>query len=119
MYKRRARILFWHPTDPARARYAATLAEALGAGWLEARAGETDHVWPDLLIALDCHATPDIPRAAHTQCKYWPLAQDAWEDAVRARIFGVIGGFRLLARMDQSGAPGAAAASFDKTSALN
>ena len=118
MYKRRARILFWHPTDPAKARYAATLAESLGADWLEARAEETDHDWPDLLIALDCHAAPLIFRAAHTQCKCWPLvAQDLWEDAVHQRILGIIGGLRLLARMDRSGAPAGAAAPLDKTSA--
>ncbi|WP_298169728.1 hypothetical protein [Acidithiobacillus sp.] len=119
MYKRRVRILFWHPTDPAKARYAATLAEALGADWLEARMDEPDHAWPDLLIALDCRTAPDIPRATHTQCKYWPLAQGSWKDAVRARITGVIGGLRLLARMDQSPAPGHAAAPFDKALRLN
>ncbi|MCL4524985.1 MAG: hypothetical protein M1492_00525 [Gammaproteobacteria bacterium] len=118
MYKRRARILFWHPTDPAKARHAATLAESLGAGWLEARAEETDHDWPDLLIALDCHAAPPIFRAAHTQCKCWPLvAQDIWEDAVRKRILGIIGGLHLLARMDRSGAPSGAAGPLDKTPA--
>ena len=118
MYKRRARILFWHPTDPAKARYAATLAESLGADWLEARSEETDHDWPDLLVALDCHAAPPIFRAAHTQCKYWPsVAQDRWEDAVHKRILGIIGGLRLLARMDRSGAPAGAAAPLDKTSA--
>ena len=119
MYKRRARILFWHPTDPAKARYAASLAEALGADWLEARANETDDDWPDLLIALGYDAVPDTPRAAHTQCKYWPLAQNLWEDAVHKRILGIIGGLRLLARMDHSGAPGAAATPFDKTPKLN
>ena len=119
MYKRRVRILFWHPTDPAKARYAATLAEALGADWLEARTDEPDHAWPDLLVVLDCHTAPDIPRATHTQCKYWPLAQGSWEDAVRARITGVIGGLRLLARMDQSPAPGQTATPFDKAPRLN
>ena len=119
MYKRRARILFWHPTDSAKARYAAALAEALGADWLEARADETDHAWPDLLIALDCHTAPGISRAAHTQCKYWPLPQDGWEDTVHARILGVLGGLRLLARMDQSPAPGQTATPFDKAPKLN
>lgn len=118
MYKRRARVLFWHPTDPAKARYAATLAGNLGADWLEARADATDRAWPDLLIALDCHTLPEIPRAEHTQGKYWPLPQNQWEAALRARILSVIGGFRLLARMDRSPAPGHAAARFDKTPRL-
>lgn len=75
MYKRRVRILFWHPTDPAKARYATTLAESLGADWLEARSEETDHDWPDLLIALDCHtappfSAPHIPSA--NAGPWWP-----------------------------------------------
>ncbi len=106
MYKRRAHILFWHPTNPEKARYAATLAAELGAEWLETRVQETDLFWPDLLIALDCDSVPNRERAQHTQCKFWPAPTQNETAALRERILGVIGGLRLLARLDQSVAPG-------------
>ncbi|PKY10677.1 hypothetical protein B1757_08855 [Acidithiobacillus marinus] len=103
MYKRRAHILFWHPHQPKKALAAAQLANQLGSQWLEARAISLDISWPDLFIALDSDGIPDQAHAAHTQCKFWPISPD--KNALRTRILGVIGGFQLLARMDQSGPP--------------
>jgi len=105
MYKRRARILFWHPDDPEKAQKAALLAMELGSAWLEARANDHDLSWPDLFIALDCNSIPEKPWARHTQRKCWPKDAKEPEAALRNRILGVIGGFRLLARLDQSPPP--------------
>ncbi|MBU2738677.1 hypothetical protein [Acidithiobacillus concretivorus] len=105
MYKRRAHILFWHPSEPEKAQYAAQLAAELGGEWLIAKANSAEYLWPDLFIALDCDGIPDLQRAAHTQCKFWPVSAKDSENDLRERILGVIGGFRLLARLDQSAPP--------------
>ena len=108
MYKRRARIRFWHAEDGEKARRAAELAYRLGGDWVEADAlvgvgnGAADP-WPDLLIALDCSHPPALPLAPHTRCKCWTCS-DGGQDT-RQRILGILGGLRLLARLDQSGAP--------------
>ena len=108
MYKRRARIRFWHAEDGEKARRAAELAYRLGGDWVEADAlvgvgnGAADP-WPDLLIALDCSHPPALPLAPYTRCKCWPCS-DAGQ-YTRQRILGILGGLRLLARLDQSGAP--------------
>lgn len=108
MYKRRARIRFWHAEDGGKARRAAGLAYRLGGDWVEADAlvglgNDAADPWPDLLIALDCSHPPALPLAHHTRCKCWPCS-DGGQDT-RQRILGILGGLRLLARLDQSGAP--------------
>jgi hypothetical protein len=119
MYKRRARIRFWHAEEGEKAWRAAELACRLGGEWVEADAlvgvgnGAAD-LWPDLLIAQDCSRRappppppppppPTLPLAPHTRCKCWPRGDG--EQDTRQRILGILGGLRLLARLDHSGAP--------------
>ncbi len=104
MYKRRARVVFLHEQDPEIAERAVALAEQLGRDWLEARHEYLDRDWPDLLILLDGRAADKLDRSIHTRAKSWPLGAD-WERELPQRISGMIGGFRLLARLDGSDAP--------------
>ncbi|MDD3760092.1 MAG: hypothetical protein PHO57_04570 [Acidithiobacillus sp.] len=104
MYKRRAHIVFLHEQYPGIAERAVALAEQSGGKWLEARHEHLDRDWPDLLILLDGRDPDKLELASHTRGKSWPLGPD-WEAELQQRIGGMIGGFRLLARLDDSGAP--------------
>lgn len=109
MYKRRARLIFVSSTPDLAAR-AVRIAAALGGSWIEARAcpmgtAPTDC---DLLVTLDATAL-----AAH-QCAvpgyrhaHWPLSPSSKDGDIASHVEGLIGGMRLLARLDASGAPGA------------
>lgn len=109
MYKRRARVLFVHPQDPEKAQQAARWAQELGDAWLEARAADgcspPPWQWPDLVIQLEEPPRP-MPLASHTQGRTWRVPAADWPADVQERIRGVIGGFKLLSRLDQSQAPG-------------
>ncbi len=105
MYKRLVRLLFVHrPADPEGRRAAAVLvaeARAFGA-WIEARRHPHPPpaealAWADLILTLgDCPALPCPPHAQH---RHWPETNAI---ALARRLAGVVGGLRLLARMDAS-----------------
>ncbi|WP_298137596.1 hypothetical protein [Acidiferrobacter sp.] len=109
MYKRRARLVF-AALAPGLAERAARVALAHGAGWIEARPGPAGRIPADcdLLITLDAAADalgPDLP--AGCRHIHWPLPAHPSDADIAARIEGLVGGMRLLARLDGSGAPGA------------
>ncbi|MEY2343123.1 hypothetical protein AB4090_13570 [Acidithiobacillus sp. IBUN Pt1247-S3] len=104
MYKRRAHVVFLHEQRPEIAACAVALAEQSGGEWLEARHEYLDQNWPDLLILLDGREPDKLDIPQHTRGKAWPLGTD-WEAELQQRIGGMIGGFRLLARLDDSKAP--------------
>lgn len=113
MYKRPVRILFVHPQDGLHARQAAQWARDLGREWLESEGvvaaggiGEALWDWPDLVIYLDSPPEHAPPWAGRTQCRIWrPDAGGDWESGVREKIRGLLGGLKLLARLDHSRAP--------------
>lgn len=112
MYKRRARLLFVHPLDREKARTAAEIATQLGQDWLESRdtcyadyIGNVDPTgnreWADLVILLGAMPADALPLAPHAQLRCWQMTEDAnWLDRLSHKIQGVIGGLRLLARLD-------------------
>lgn len=109
MYKRRARLIFVSSTPDLAAR-AARIAVALGASWIEARACPlgTTPTDCDLLVTLDAaalatHQDP-APGCRHA---HWPLSPSSKDGDIASHVEGLIGGMRLLARLDASGAPGA------------
>ncbi len=109
MYKRRARLAFaGDGAERAVAITAASIDE-----WAEARVAPLADAeqlaeamaWADLLVSLDgeaegrCSAPPVGTRHVH-----WPVAET---DDLEARINGLAGGMRLLARSDGGRIPGA------------
>jgi hypothetical protein len=105
MYKRRARVVFLHAQCPEIAVRAVELSERHGSEWLEAQHEYQDREWPDLLILLDGRPPDKLNLPAHIRVKSWLLGT-AWESELEKRVLGMIGGFRLLARLDASKAPG-------------
>lgn len=113
MYKRPVRVLFVHPRDDFRARQAAQWARDLGGEWLESdgisasgEACKKREAWPDLVIYLDSPPIHGPTWTGRTQCRTWPAdAGGDWESGVREKIRGILGGLKLLARLDQSHAP--------------
>lgn len=117
MYKRRARLLFIHPVDPEKALQASEMATQLGPDWLECRgaccndymaspdsSGYRD--WPDLAIFLGATPATPLPLAPHAQLRCWQLQEDEnWPAMISHKIQGVIGGLRLLARLDAGSSP--------------
>ena len=108
MYKRRARVTFVSST-PDLAERAVRVATALGSSWIEARACPTGMAPDecDLLVTLD--ATALAARAALPPgCRHahWPLSPSSADGDIASHVEGLIGGMRLLARLDASGAPG-------------
>ncbi len=109
MYKRRARLTFLSSTPDLAAR-AARIAAALGASWIEARAClvGTTVTDCDLLVTLDaaalavCQAPPPGCRHVH-----WPLSPSCKDRDIATYVESLVGGMRLLARLDASGAPNA------------
>jgi len=106
MYKRPARIQFLSPLHPELCTAALELCAQRGAGWIEAAGGEAPARWPDLIVWLD--SPVEAMRAAQSPqalVRQWSLAEP-WQDNLAQRIEGLLGGLRLLARLDDSGVPG-------------
>ena len=109
MYKRRARLVF---AGDGAERAVAITAAAIDE-WAEARIAPLADAeqlaeamaWADLLISLNeeakarCATPPTGTRHVH-----WPVAET---DDLEARIHGLAGGMRLLARSDGGRIPGA------------
>ncbi len=106
MYKRPARLLFLHPTDDPCAAFLLRRAEE-HPGWIEGRAlalpAKGDDLpqalaWADLVITLGACPTPErLP--PHVQHRHW---QDTTPASLQRRLSGVVGGLRLLARLDEN-----------------
>ena len=107
MYKRRARLAFASAL-PGLAERVARIATMRGADWVEASSCPPGAAPPscDLLVTLDAlalEARPELPsgcRHAH-----WPLPASPTDADIAARVDGLVGGMRLLARLDNSEAP--------------
>ena len=108
MYKRRARLAF-ASSSPALAERVVRIALARGADWVEACSCPAAAAPSacDLLVTLDraaLEACPHLPpgcRHAH-----WPLSASPTDADIVSRVDGLVGGMRLLARLDGSEAPG-------------
>lgn len=112
MYKRRARLAFVS-SSPALAERATHIARARGGDWVEAGScpAGTVPLGCDLLVTLDTaalNARPDLP--AGCRHVHWPCPVSPTDDEIAARVDGLVGGMRLLARLDGSEAPGDACA---------
>lgn len=82
--------------------------------------------WADLVVTVCGHADEHCPvLPAGVQKKHWPLSDPAkaagseddimavfraTRDEVKSRVEGLIGGLKMMARSDDSGAPGAPSA---------
>jgi len=112
-YKRKARVLFLGSGDACRALLAASMANAVGAAWLEARAvvlhefmdsdctvagldaasragqllNEENVAWADVIVTLDQAADAACPQLpAHVQKRCYPIAPaDSPVDWLRVR----------------------------------
>lgn len=107
MYKRRARLAFASAL-PGLAERVARSATMRGADWVEASSCPSGAVPPscDLLVTLDAlalEARPELPSG----CRHvhWPLPASPTDADIAARVDGLVGGMRLLARLDNSEAP--------------
>nr|WP_296747780.1 precorrin-3B synthase [Thioalkalivibrio sp.] len=114
MYKRPARVLVAALDDDGRADYVARLAAnpALSK-WLEVRPTASmrqlnpdDLHWADLLVAVDGAAAQALPAEHPSTCrlKRWDLPPADSPDlpaAVGAALFVMIGGMRMLSRVDE------------------
>lgn len=101
-YKRPARVLFV-ATDTAAADIGARAAR-LGAGWIEPRAAlappqATALAWADLVVSLDQDARDTLPPLPPTaRHVHWPPASATEREQ---RIRGMLGGLRLLSRIEE------------------
>lgn len=98
VYKRRARVLFLGPATLTESALAASL--ELGARWVEPRTDESPASgWADLVVTLDSDSRDTLPTLPPTtRHKHWDAATPT---EVRDRVFGMIGGMRLLARLPE------------------
>ncbi len=103
MYKRPVRLLFLHrrgAQDEQDAACAALEAATRHAQWIEARRTSLEEAgealdWADLVLTLGECPCPPLP--AHAQHRRWP---DLDRTAIEERLAGVVGGLRLLSRLD-------------------
>lgn len=114
MYKRPARVLFLGLPGDGRGELAVRLTAELARDWVEARcaephmAGQGDLAWADLVIPLSAAARkqcPPLPPAARLWA--WDLPETTLQDSetgIRQRITAMIGGMRMLTRVDDTGA---------------
>ncbi len=98
-YKRRARVVFLG--TPEQVALACEAAAREGADWIQT--GEPEKAvygWADLVVTLDQSARESLPPLpATTRHKHWPVA---CKDDISRRVRGMIGGLRLLSRLDAS-----------------
>ncbi len=77
----------------------------LGASWVEVCC-EADHLSAcDLLITLGSAQAPATALPPGCRHSHWPLAEQASDADIEARVSGLLGGMRLLAQLDHSGPP--------------
>jgi len=107
VYKRPARLLFLHHPDDRCADFLLRRVRA-HSKWIEGRTlalpAKGDDLpralaWADLVVTLGgCPPPQRLP--PHVQHRHW---QDTSPEALQRRLQGVVGGLRLLARLDASG----------------
>ena len=99
MYKRRVKILFMGTV--ARKQIANLAACELGADWLEvATSANIPFAWADLIVTLDESALAQLlALPASTHHKHWTMDHATPAD-IHQRVLGMIGGLRMLARLD-------------------
>ena len=103
MYKRPVRLLFLHRSgarDEQDAAHIALEAATRHGHWIEARLAPLEEAaetldWADLVLTLGVCPCPPLP--AHAQHRHWP---DLDRTAIEERLAGVVGGLRLLSRLD-------------------
>lgn len=105
MYTRRARVLFM-ATDPETVTVAVATAGLLAAAWIDAEGGANLRPGFDLVITLDSDAQARLAPHISGPYRHWPLTAATRAADLAARITALVGGMRLLARLDDSGAPG-------------
>lgn len=106
MYKRRARVVFL-ATEVALAQYAVAYAQQIGGLWVDPCACMNERDVCDLVVTLDHLAAQSwLTRPEHARHVHWSLAKGQEEMDLRSRIDGLVGGMRLLARLDASAPPG-------------
>ncbi|MHB1566973.1 MAG: hypothetical protein ACYCXG_09715 [Acidiferrobacter sp.] len=105
MYTRRAKVLFM-AADPQVAAAAVAAAGVLGAAWIEAEGGDDLRPGFDLVVTLDKDVHEHFAPKVAGRYRYWPLSPTRRDADLAAHIASLIGGMRLLARLDESGAPG-------------
>jgi len=103
VYKRPVRLLFLHRSGERREHDAAHLALEAATrhgDWIEARRAPLEDAadalaWADLVLTLGTCPCPPLP--PHAQHRHWP---DLRPTAIQGRLAGVVGGLRLLSRLD-------------------
>lgn len=111
MYKRAARVLFVGASGDWRTDLAVRLLGEMGTGWMEGRASDLDRLdaeqldWADLVIPLDQQTRQRCPTLPPTaRLKIWDLPEltpDDTEAEIRRRLTGMLGGLRMLSRVDE------------------
>ncbi len=111
MYKRPARVLFIGANGDSHTDLAARLTGEIGAGWMEGLGADLDRLdadqlaWADLVIPLDVHTRQRCPALPPTaRLKVWDLPELPPEDTeaeIRRRLTGMLGGLRMLSRVDE------------------
>jgi len=112
MYKRPARVLFIATPGDWRTDLAVRLTGEIGAGWMEGRGAaldqlDPDHLaWADLVIPLDEESRLHCPALPPTaRLKAWDLpalSPDDTEAEIHRRLGAMLGGLRMLSRVDDS-----------------
>jgi len=110
MYKRAARVLFIGVSGDSRTDLAVRLLGEIGAGWMEGRGADLDRLdadqlaWADLVIPLDRQTRESCPPLPPTaRLKVWDLPElppKETEAEIRRRLTGMLGGLRMLSRVD-------------------
>jgi hypothetical protein len=111
MYKRAARVLFVCMPGDERAALAARLTAGIAQGWMEARHAVVDDVdggalaWADLVIPLDARTRDRCPALPPTtRLRPWDLPDlppEETEAEIRRRLASMLGGLRMLARLEE------------------
>lgn len=108
-YKRRLRLLWIAVDHPQWAREACEFAAPLSADRIEHRGAASAHPseWPDLIVTLDDAARDTLPPLpTRVQVRHLDLAGAADPAArralVEARVSGILGGLRLLDRLESA-----------------
>jgi hypothetical protein len=119
VYKRRARLLVAAVDDDGRARLVRELARQPALSeWLEVRSARSmrhlrqeDLEWADLLVAVDAAAAAEFPADRPVTCrlKRWHLPASGSPEVEAAAALALqcmVGGMRMLSRMDADEADG-------------
>ncbi|WP_018953953.1 hypothetical protein [Thioalkalivibrio sulfidiphilus] len=110
MFKRAARVLFIGGSGDWRTDLAVRLMGEIGAGWMEGRGVDLDRLdaeqlaWADLVIPLDVDTRQRCPALPPTaRLKVWDLPElppEETEAEIRRRLTSMLGGLRMLSRVD-------------------